>query len=275
MSKATEYKIKRIYNTLFKKCFTAKAFSKLAEGDNSLCVSNITKLQMSKQFNDFAEKFSKELAKQGLSGTKGVWKRYFDAALKANHIAINTTFAQYEYENMRKAIEHNFKMIKSIPDEFMKILQHKYTSTLIEQVAKGSLGRLTFRKQLEKHGHKNASVVARTESAKLQTAILQSRATELGSKVYQWLASNDKRTRQSHKDMNNVIVFWNVANKPLLDGMRGNAGEFPNCRCAPQPILDETDLIQTNYKVYDYRTDKIITMTKSNLLKAIDNGGLF
>ena len=47
--------------------------------------------------------------------------------------------------------------------------------------------------------------------------------------------------------MNGVIVFWRPDNqKPLLDKMRGNAGEFPNCRCTPLPILDENDITESN-----------------------------
>ena len=60
----------------------------------------------------------------------------------------------------------------------------------------------------------------------------------------------------------------------LLDNMRGNAGEFPNCRCDPQAIFDEDDLDKNQYKVYDYKTDKVITMSKNELIKAMLNKGL-
>ena len=74
--------------------------------------------------------------------------------------------------------------------------------------------------------------------------------------------------------MDTVIVFWRPdAEKPLRDNMRGNAGEFPNCRCYPAPILDESDLTKSNYKVYNYHTDKIENgWTKKKLLEAIQRG---
>ena len=62
--------------------------------------------------------------------------------------------------------------------------------------------------------------------------------------------------------------------KPLLDNMRGNAGEFPNCRCSPEPIFDENDLTKSNYKVYDYRNHKIINMSKKELIQALQKGSL-
>lgn len=275
MSKATEQKINQIYWTLFKKCFNNSSLAALSRGNKKQVKQAVLKLQSSKQFDDFAKKFSKELAKQGLNGTKGVWRKYYEAARASNYISLKMTYKEYEFNNLTAAAKHNFTMIKSIPNKFLEVLEHKYTSTLIEQVAKGSIGRMSFRRQLEQHGHKNAKLIARTESAKLQTAILEERATQLGSIAYIWLASNDRRTRASHKAMNGVVVFWRPEKEqPKLDNMQGNAGCFPNCRCSPQPIVDYDDLTKYSYQVYDYRSHKIITMTKQNLIKALEKGGL-
>lgn len=273
MSKAVERQINKIYWALFKKCFTNTTLASLSRGDKKPVKKQVLKLQSSKQFDDFAAKFSKELAKKGLYGTKGVWRKYFEAAKAAGYISLTTSYSAYEYKTMTEAIKHNFKMIKSIPSKFLEVLEHKYTSTLIEQVAKGTLGRRSFRTQLEKHGHKNAALIARTETAKLQTAILEERSTQLGSVAYTWLASSDRRTRPSHKNMNGVIVFWKH-DKPQLDGMTGHAGEYPNCRCSPQPIVDVDDLTKYSYRVYDYRSHKIITMSKRDLVKALEEGHL-
>lgn len=273
MTKAIEQKINKIYWTLFKKVYKNTTLASLARGDKKPIKRAILKLQSSKQFKEFAKKFSKALAKQGLARTKGVWRKYFNAAKASGYIALNMTFNKYELENMSKIVKHNFEMIKSIPSKFLEVLEHNYTSTLIEQVAKGSIGRRSFRTQLEKHGHKNAALIARTEAAKLQTAILEERSTQLGSVAYIWLASNDRRTRPSHKNMNGVVVFWKQA-KPELDKMTGHAGEFPNCRCTPQPILDVDDLTKHNYNVYDYKSHKIIKMSKKELIKALKVGHL-
>ena len=60
--------------------------------------------------------------------------------------------------------------------------------------------------------------------------------------------------------------------KPFLDNMYGNAGEFPNCRCSPEPILDERDITKSIYRVYDYRTKKIIQLTKHQLIESLKQG---
>lgn len=276
MNKRIEGQIQKIYNKVFKEVFKPDVMRDLENGSRDQVELRIAKVATSEQYRKFSEKFAKELAKAGLSHQKGLWRKYFEAARSAHYIALPHTYPEFEKKIYEKAVENNLNMIISIPDKLLEVVNHKYTTTLIKEVAEGKIPRGSFKRQLEKHGNTNAKLVARTETAKLQTVILENRATDLGSVVYQWLASNDKRTRPSHRNMNGVIVFWRPSNteKPLLDNMYGNAGEFPNCRCSPEPIFDEDDLPKSNYRVYDYRNHTIISMTKNDLLKAIEKGSL-
>lgn len=275
MSKAIERKILKIYNEVYKKIFNSAAISTLATGSTSIVASNVATLQSSKQYEEFCKQFATELAKRGLANQRGVWRKFFDAAKASRHIALKMSYKDYEFKQMRKAIEHNFTMIQSIPTRMLDILQKKYLSTLIEEVAKGALPRGSFAKQLSIHAGKQAKVIARTETAKLQTAITENRATDLGSVAYIWKSSKDIRTRPSHRMMNGVVVFWRQGTqKPLLDKMYGNAGEFPNCRCTPLPIFDESDLKENSYKVYNYTTHSIIDMKKKDLINVITQGAL-
>lgn len=275
MNKRIERQIREIYNEVFNKLYNSHNTSALSKGSRVEIIEAAMLLEASDKYKKFAEKYAIALAKTGLASKRAAWRHSYYAARRLHYVAIPKTFSEYEANVMSKAVKENFKMIKSIPRRTVEILEHKYTSTLIEEVAKGTLSRGSFRKELEKHGHKNAGVIARTETSKLQTTIAESRATEIGSKAYFWLSSKDKRTRQSHREMNGVVVFWRpYEQKPLLDNMRGNAGEFPNCRCAPQPIVDFDDLKSATYKVYDYRFDKIITLTKRELIEALERGSL-
>lgn len=275
LNKGIERQINQIYNSIYKKVFNKTRTNMLASGSRLDIEQALIDLKSHKKFQEFAEKFSKELAKKGLSGQRGIWKKYYEAAKKSRYVALPTTYNQFELEQLSKAVKHNFEMINSIPDRMMEVLNHKYTSTLMEEVAKGTLPRGSFRRELSKHGHKQAKVIARTETAKLQTAITENRAKSVGSVAYIWLSSKDKRTRPSHREMNGVVVFWREdLQQPLLDNMRGNAGCFPNCRCDAQPIVDINDLTQSNYKVYDYRNDKVINLTKKQLIQALNKGEL-
>lgn len=275
MNKRTERLINRIYQEVFKKIFNKKRLVQASKGQSQAIVSTVFQLQNSSKYDEFCKKFAKKLASAGLSQQKGVWRKYYEAA-KAKHLGIlPDTYSRYQQLLLQEAVKHNFKMIKSIPEHVLSVYQQEAVEAVIDQIAKGKTGRKSFETVLKQHGAKNAKLIARTESAKLQTAIDETRATSLGSVCYQWLSSNDRRTRQSHREMNDVIVFWRPDNqKPLLDKMRGNAGEFPNCRCTPIPILDENDLTKSSYSVYDYTQDKIVNMSRAKLIECIKQGGL-
>lgn len=275
MNKAVEKQINEIYNAIYKKVFTESAMTSFSKGSTDEVLDRIAKLSSSDKFDEFCKKFAKELAKKGLITKRGVWRKFFKAAKASHRVVLPFTLSEFEQQQLEKAVIHNFEMIKSIPSKIMEVVNHKYATTLIEQVAKGTLPRGSFEKQIKVHAGKQAKVIARTETAKLQTIILENRSRDLGSIAYIWRSSKDVRTRPSHRMMNGVVVFWReYSQKPLLDKMRGNAGEFPNCRCDERPIFDEEDLTLNNYKVYDYRSDTIINMTKKDLLEAIQKGGL-
>lgn len=272
MNKRIEKEINKIYEEVFKKVF--KESKKKSKTLNKKVISEIIlKLENSKKYQKFAEKFAKELSKKGLADQRGVWKKYFKAAKSKKHIVLPDRYSDFEKQQFKKATLHNFKMIKSIPKQIMDVYKYKYISTLNKQVVSGKLGRKTFEKELLESGANHAKLIARTETAKLQTVITENRSFDLGSICYKWKSSNDARTRESHKEMNNVIVFWRKdSEKPLLDGMNGNAGEFPNCRCSPLPIFDEDDLDKNTYNVYDYKNHKIINVTRIKLIEFMKKG---
>lgn len=275
MNKSIERNIQKIYNEVYKKVFTKYNLYELSQNNRILPEQKLMLLQSSKAYDEFAKKFSVELAKQGLRGQKGIWRKYYEAAKQAHYIFLPKTFEEFELKHLSEAVKHNYEMIKSIPKRMMEILNHKYTSTLIEEVAKGTLPRGSFANLLAKHGHNQAKLIARTETAKLQTEITRSRSLSVGAIAYIWRSSKDKRTRPSHREMDGVIIFWRPENqKPLRDKMRGDAGEFPNCRCDAEPIVDIDDITLSNYKVYNYYTDKIITMRKRDVIESLEKGEL-
>lgn len=275
MNKSIEKQIKAIYDKIYKQVFTKANTNLLANGSRMDIEQSLNTIASSDKYNEFAQKFALELAKKGLSTKRGVWRKYYEAAKKAHYIALPATYKDFEFNVLSKAVRHNFNMIKTIPSRMLEILNHKYTSVLIEEVAKGSKSRGSFARMLASHGQKQAKVIARTETAKLQTAITKQRAIDVGAITYTWLSSHDKRTRPSHQAMNGVIVFWRSdVEKPLLDNMRGDAGEFPNCRCDAQPNVDINDFTNARYKVYNYHTNKVEWMNKNDLINAIQKGEL-
>jgi len=97
-----------------------------------------------------------------------------------------------------------------------------------------------------------AELIAVTETAKANAMINQARAQEVGSTHYRWHNSHDGAVRESHKKLRgkpigDYIFSWD--DPPTLDdGMTGNPGEFPRCRCFAEPIFDEVTNKKTLYK---------------------------
>lgn len=86
-----------------------------------------------------------------------------------------------------------------------------------------------------------ATLIARTETARANASINQSRAMAVGSNQYRWHNSGDGAVRHSHKfyqgkRLQGMIFSWD--NPPTLeDGMTGHPGTFPNCRCFAEPVF--------------------------------------
>lgn len=83
-----------------------------------------------------------------------------------------------------------------------------------------------------------AKLIARTETARVNTMLNLARATSVGSTQYRWVTSGDAAVRPSHKKMNGKVFDWDDP-PTLSDGTTGHPGTFPNCRCYAEPILPE------------------------------------
>lgn len=85
-----------------------------------------------------------------------------------------------------------------------------------------------------------ATLIARTEIAKANAAITQSRAQYVGATHYIWRTAEDGDVRESHAEMNGKVFRFD--DPPYVEG-EGNhgPGEFPNCRCYAEPIIPGTE----------------------------------
>lgn len=127
-------------------------------------------------------------------------------------------------------------LIKSIPIEAGLRAQE-----LAQKAATGGMRADEVAKMLadtENITANRATLIARTEIAKANAAITQARAEYVGATHYIWRTAGDGDVRSSHRDMEGK-VFQFAAPPTLEDGMSGNPGEFPNCRCYAEPIIPE------------------------------------
>lgn len=138
---------------------------------------------------------------------------------------------------VRERIEENVRLIRSIPFGEAE----KVAGMIRENMSAGSRADDLARRIADESGGSlaRARTIAQTEISKAQTALTQARAESIGSSGYIWRTARDGGTRSSHQVMEGKFVSWD--DPPTLDGMKGHAGEFPNCRCYPEPVVPRED----------------------------------
>ena len=85
-----------------------------------------------------------------------------------------------------------------------------------------------------------ANLIARTEVATVSSALVRARSEHVGSTEYIWRTSMDGDVRKSHREMEGKVIKWDSP-PTLSDGMTCHAGQSPNCRCYPEPIIPDPD----------------------------------
>lgn len=133
-------------------------------------------------------------------------------------------------------IQENIRLIKSLPgdaaDRVGELAQKALLSgERVDQVAQ----EIAAQGDVTRH---RARVIALTEVSKAGAALTQARAESVGSEGYIWRTARDGQTRPSHAAMEGRFVRWD--SPPTLDNMTGHAGEFPNCRCYPEPVVHDS-----------------------------------
>lgn len=181
--------------------------------------------------------------------------------------AVNTLAQEEKYfEPLMNKFSENVSKIKNIPYELINTLRNAYMQG-------EGLRATDFEKLIYEKMKKRAKLIVRTESSKINTAFTEVRAKALNIKCYMWSSSLDQRVRDSHKALDNVLLFWddpatfrNISKKGKVSEMVGAAGEFPNCRCVPLPIF-EIDDIQFPVKVAEHvvLTEKYVSKNKYDL----------
>lgn len=129
--------------------------------------------------------------------------------------------------------DEQVRLIKSLPLEAAQRVQDLAVQSLSTSSRASELA-----KAIMQTGHvteSRARLIARTETSRAASNLLQARSEYAGSEGYIWRTSGDMDVRDSHKEMDGKYVRW--SSPPTLDGMKGHAGCLPNCRCFAEPVF--------------------------------------
>lgn len=124
----------------------------------------------------------------------------------------------------------NVSLIKSIPEEYFKKLENiVYQGTTQKNSAKSLI------EQITKLGHSTesrAKLIARDQTAKLNSVLNQERQQNLGVEEYIWVTADDGDVREEHARNNGKTFRWDTPPKNT-----GHPGEEIQCRCIAQPRI--------------------------------------
>jgi SPP1 gp7 family putative phage head morphogenesis protein len=82
-----------------------------------------------------------------------------------------------------------------------------------------------------------ANLIARTETARAASNLVEARARYVGSEGYIWRTSGDSDVRLLHKKLDATAQKWDDPPIIMDNGSRGHPGTCPNCRCFAEPVI--------------------------------------
>jgi uncharacterized protein with gpF-like domain len=168
-------------------------------------------------------------------------------------------------------IRENAALIRSIPLEAAQMLTGEVLKAQQAGARPGTIAKM-MRARFPKLTKGKINLVARTETAKSSTALTKARCEDLGIDFYIWETSYDGRVRDSHRNMDHVLVPWHQAPAPeALIGAKStlghyHSGECPNCRCTQLVMLDVDDI---SWPRRVYWNGAITMMTKPEFLRQV------
>jgi SPP1 gp7 family putative phage head morphogenesis protein len=138
---------------------------------------------------------------------------------------------------MRRLQTEQVDLITSLPQEAALRVQQQAA----EAISTGERFDQRTKKIMEIGGitKNRATLIARTETAKASSILVQSRAQYIGSEGYIWRTAKDSDVRASHKKMEGKFIRWD--SPPTVDeGVAPyHAGQIYNCRCYPEPVIPD------------------------------------
>ena len=82
-----------------------------------------------------------------------------------------------------------------------------------------------------------ATLIARTETARVSSLLTQARAEHIGSEGYIWRTVRDADVRPLHRALEGKFIRWDEPPVSGSNGERAHAGQIYNCRCFSEIVL--------------------------------------
>lgn len=138
----------------------------------------------------------------------------------------------------RELLEEQVELITSLPLEAARRV-HELAMRSMETGSRAN----EIAEEIMKSGDvaaSRAAAIARTESSRASSVLLQTRSIHVGSPGYIWTAVMDADTRLLHRQLNGKFIRWDDPPIAGSNGERAHAGAIYNCRCFCTPIIPDS-----------------------------------
>src|SRR6185312_398378 len=229
--------------------------------------SDLYNIAANGRFSMLADEVAHRMVAQAAVRNARSWKYAARQAMRSREIyqALEIEMSGPVGYAVRRMVQENASLIRSIPGDLARRMTKHITERQQSGVRAETISE-ELRKWLPHIAKSKANLIARTETARAETAFTRARAENLGLTHYQWLSAEDSRVRKSHRLMDKVLVRFDdppspeaLAHEHSTLG-KYNAGSAPNCRCICAPLVS---LDEVRWPAKVYRAGRIQRLTKS------------
>ncbi|WP_051919229.1 phage head morphogenesis protein [Basilea psittacipulmonis] len=162
---------------------------------------------------------------------------------------------------MHEALQDNVSLISSIASKYYDDIEKHVNKAVLN----GTLNRDLSKIIQERYdvSKSRANLIARDQSAKLNSTLSQAQAQACGVTQYRWHTSKDSRVRESHAVLDGKVFSYD--NPPSV----GNPGQDFQCRCVALPIF--TNLFEKEQEAQQQASTFERLMTKSDYAIALQH----
>lgn len=176
-------------------------------------------------------------------------ERFKQSLRSAVGIDLQNVLSRFDLDDeFTLAVRRNVALIKGMADETLKRIETRVTTS----VMRGG-GHRTLAKDLTHElgiMQQRAKLIARDQTAKLNSDLNRMRQEQVGIATYEWSTSQDERVRDSHAAMEGRICKWDDPtvyrdegdtewrSRSSIGGVELHPGEDIQCRCVPVAIME-------------------------------------
>ena len=262
---------KTYLNSLLKLVKIFQKIAKYSGNDQQKYKDSMMNFQKSMQYEKFINSVVKRMVLPLDVGNQRTWREAAKKATKGKFLyrLLMDELKQGTGNIIQQQVIENASLIRTLPSDVAEKVVQDVSENALKGARAESIEKI-IRDKTDQHTRASARLIARTETAKTQSALTKARCEQLGLRWYVWRTALDgNRVRLSHRIMEGVLVNWN--NPPSPEELVGeksvghyHAGNIWNCRCYSEPVLEIDDI---RFPARVYYNGQIVMMNKSEFEK--------